>query len=298
MAQRDDPGAVVEDTANRVLTFLHLCEEQQNHWLKVPLASMDGALALDLDGEPRSAEAGEIGFFRNTEAPVLWPIDVKLVQAHREGETDAEGGRMHEGNLQFSRVRSVAPPLARRAGAVRFGPQMALHETIVTMVDGTAHSAKGPLVRLGGRWQPAAPPPQAQYVKGILAEIAIGVALTTRYEWTVWLGHGTGPRLRFFSDPRGAREVFRLRDLPPGRERRTALRNWVEGHARRRRGDEDEEARSWVRRHLRGAEDFVWNGLRCRVEPPAYDVERLQREREAAGSGGTGTQAMGTGRPR
>lgn len=91
----------------------------------------------------------------------------------------------------------------------------------------------------------------------------------------MWLGHNSGPRVRFLTDPLGAREVFRLRDIPPGRDRRAALRHWVSAHARKRHPDMDGEARTWVRRHLRGATDFTWNGLRCRVQPDEYELEQI-----------------------
>jgi hypothetical protein len=43
------------------------------------------------------------------------------------------------------------------------------------------------------------------------------------------------PRARFVTDPFGVREVFRLRDVPPGKQRRAALLHWVRAHWRQRR---------------------------------------------------------------
>jgi hypothetical protein len=101
------------------------------------------------------------------------------------------------------------------------------------------------------------------------------LAFVRRYDWTVSLGHGDGPCVRFDTDPIGAREVFRLRDIPEGASRRAALRHWVAEHWRKRRSDPAEEAK--VRAHLRGATEFTWNGLRCKIKPSEYDAERAAK---------------------
>lgn len=111
--------------------------------------------------------------------------------------------------------------------------------------------------------------------------MAHGFALRRQYMWSVLLGSDEGtPRARFMTDPVGAREAFRLRDLPPGKERRAALRHWVRSHWRKRR-DLDEPHRAWVREHLRGAENFTWNGLRCQISPSGEDMAKAMRAKSA-----------------
>lgn len=102
--------------------------------------------------------------------------------------------------------------------------------------------------------------------------IAHGIELRREYLWSVLLGEEGLPRARFVTDALGVREAFRLRDIPPGRERRAALKHWVRQHWRQQRADP--AAKSWVRAHMRGATDFAWNGLSCRVEPSREDVRR------------------------
>jgi hypothetical protein len=104
---------------------------------------------------------------------------------------------------------------------------------------------------------------------------AMGYRLTMRYEWQAAIGRSDGISVMFPVERAGCSEVFRLRDIPPGKARRSALRNFVEKYARRRPGAKDQEADTAVRRHLRGEAKFEWNGLRVELVPPAYDVALL-----------------------
>lgn len=257
--------------ADRILTFLHLCEEDR-HPIAVPVRAMDGAVPLAL-ADARAESAPEVLIPVNDGAPAIWPIDVAVVQDANAG-VDDPADRWPAGTLQFQRLRTITTKEARSFGASRFAPRMVMDEVVCAKPDGTTTSAKAPLAFIGGRWVNAAPkrivggPPN-------LAErtaLGLGYALMLRYEWTVWIGYGQGPRVRFLSDPLGAREVFRLRDLPPGRDRRAALRHWVSAHTRTKR--DDPESRTWVRKHLRGATDFTWNGMRCRIQPAEFEMEQ------------------------
>lgn len=261
-----------DDDANRMLAFLHLCEEDGHHALKVPLRSMDGCIPLDMADARSSGESLMIPV--NEGAPAIWPIDLRFVQNSNAGVTDP-ADMWPEGSLQFNRLRTITAKEARPLGASIFSPRMVMDEVVIAKPDGTAKSAKAPLAQLGGKWQNAAPKAIHGYPAARAISVGLGLGLAVRYEWTVWVGHNDGPRIRFFSDPHGAREIFRLRDLPPGRERRAALRNWVSAHTRRKRDDED--AKVWVKKHLRGITDFTWNGLRCRINPPQFDLEQIAK---------------------
>jgi len=109
-----------------------------------------------------------------------------------------------------------------------------------------------------------------------LACLTAGFALRHRYNWNVFLGEGNSPRARFLTDSTGVKEVFRLRDIPPGRKRRAALLHWVKEHWRKRRQDSELD-KIMVREHMRGAEQYVWNGLRCEIVPSQEDLERAGR---------------------
>jgi hypothetical protein len=69
--------------------------------------------------------------------------------------------------------------------------------------------------------------------------------------------------------------MFRLRDVPPGKQRRAALLHWVRAHWRQRRQTVEAD-KVWIRAHLRGAWSYTWNGLQCQIEPSELDVEAAQ----------------------
>jgi hypothetical protein len=109
----------------------------------------------------------------------------------------------------------------------------------------------------------------------LMMRCAYGLMFRAYYDWHVTIGLDDGPTLKLPTDPTGVREVFRLRDIPPGRQRRTALHHWVREHWRQRRADPTTEAK--VREYLRGATKFTWNGLRCTI---AVIDEDQQKERQ------------------
>lgn len=104
---------------------------------------------------------------------------------------------------------------------------------------------------------------------------AMGVAWTRQFFWSVKIGYEGSPMIRIPTDPIGAREAFRLRDIPEGKQRRAAIRHWVSEHWRKRRDDHAEEVK--VREHLRAATTFTWNGLRCEIHPSDDDMHRANR---------------------
>lgn len=264
----------IEDLTNGLLTFMHLCADER-HSLAVSVKSMDGSIPTM--GDVRSTSADQVLIPRNDGKPALWPIDVATVidmNAFKWGKDEA----WPDGTMQFQRIRTIPTKDARRLGASVFSTMMIMDEVVSAQPDGTTRSARAPYAYQRGMWVPAAPR-SINYPPDRLGriEIQLGWQLTVRYEWTIWLGYTTGPRIRFLSDPTGAREAFRLRDIPEGRSRRAALRNWVTAHWRQTRNDPTDAA--WVRKHLRGAVDFTWNGMRCRIQPPDFDLEQLAEGR-------------------
>lgn len=265
----DDFDGMVE----RILTFLHLCEESKKHHLYVPLSSMDGAVPMAL-AEARSITSPEFMIPINDGKPALWPVDVRAVKDANLG-IDNPIDQWPDGTLHFRRIRSIQTKEARAFGASVFSPFMVMDQSVFAKPDGAAQSALAPLSMVSGNWVNAAPKSIVGVLKDGSVPALLGFALALRYEWSVWIGYNEGPRVRFLTDPLGVREIFRLRDIPSGRDRRAALRHWVSAHARRRHPDMNGEALAWVRRHMRGATDFTWNGLRCRIQPDAYELEQI-----------------------
>jgi hypothetical protein len=95
-----------------------------------------------------------------------------------------------------------------------------------------------------------------------------GGQFSARYLWHVDVGFLGAPRVSIPCQAHEARALFAARDVPEGRERRAALRHWVSEHYRH------QPAPVYVRRHLRGALDFTWEHMECRVRPSLYDQEK------------------------
>lgn len=104
--------------------------------------------------------------------------------------------------------------------------------------------------------------------------VELGIQFTRNCLWRVCLGYEGRPSISFTTDPTGAREIFRLRDVPEGHMRRAALRNWVQEHWRKRRTCIADDV--WVREHLRGAQTFKWHGMECKIIPSVDDLRRNQ----------------------
>lgn len=104
-------------------------------------------------------------------------------------------------------------------------------------------------------------------------KIAVGWQFNRQFHWHATVAFGDGPRVMFRTDPVGAREMFALREVPPGSSRRKALIHWVREHYRQtKRAPADP---SLVRAHLRGETDFVWSDMRCSIFPSKECIREL-----------------------
>lgn len=104
-------------------------------------------------------------------------------------------------------------------------------------------------------------------------QFVVFAALAKRYHWTVRLRVDDGPVLQFMTSSEEARAIFRWRDKPPDMKRRPALRHWVTSLNRSKKAREP-----W---YLRGAVDFVWEGISCKIIPSDFDREiEVQRKAE------------------
>ena len=267
-------------------------------WHKLEPKAFDGFEILDI-GRDFAADDPTTYVLQADDAgdQPIWPIDV-CAASRQVGEGWADG------SWHFLRVRTLRP--AEWRGRIqRFAPRMVVVSHLVSEPNGQSSTVRIPYSIIGGKAVPAqailsgmrisngavggvdpgwygggqSDPDDVAYGTGILRSVA-GLSLRRHYLWSVLLGEGIGPRARFVTDPVGVREAFRLRDIPPGRARRAALLHWVRQHWRRRR-DVSVDDRMWVREHLRGANEYSWNGLRCQIEPAAADLSRLEKGRQA-----------------
>lgn len=284
-------AAEVKNTAEDLLAYLETSETpptgDNSPWLH-----NSGKFGAVLPISEIEADTSEIPLMSDEEMrqpknwPV-WPLDICYGTFYPEPEP--ENG-WHCARWQVQRLRTTTPK-EWRGKAKLVSPWMAISTTSVITVDGKHRGVEVPISFAGGRWVSALPNsivwsgdalnchPEKMINRGgdrhnRAMEMAFTMALVPRYHWCVDIGFH-GPAVTFVTDPVGAREVFSLRDLPEGRSRRAALRHWVKEHWRKKRTDPLSVAA--VREHLRGATQFSWNGLNCRIRPAAYDLERLAK---------------------
>lgn len=110
----------------------------------------------------------------------------------------------------------------------------------------------------------------------------MALMFTDRYEWNVELGYQNGgPTFKLIIPPRAIPRLFKLRDVPDGKKRRAALRNWITDHWRQK--PESDES-TYVRKHLRGSLSFTMDDMKFVVHPSEFDLDkneslRVERER-------------------
>lgn len=207
---------------------------------------------------------------------VLWPLDVCTIQLND----------LADNGLLVQRARSITPKDAR--GVVsRISPFM-LCTDIAAEVEGKLATARSIESYLGGNWVHAEKEVSTKSSSFFRGNVAIAVALRQRYEWAVSIGFSNSPSVRIVTDPTGMKDLFRLRDVPDGRNRRDALMTWVSDHWRKDRRDPDVE--TYVRKHMRGSAKFDWRGMECEIMPARFDIEKrdeliaMRREIKTTGS--------------
>lgn len=226
----------------------------------------------------------------------VWPVDVALGFAWAQHDSDDEGDNWTDGAWQFHRYKTLDPK-EWRGKLHRVYPRMVDNMVLTVSPDGKRSAARFPLAIVGDKVTVPSHVNNGLSLSSATANMVPdwgwygrnrtvdeqslhavqslgGFMLRRRYYWSVLIGEGHGPRARFITDIAGMREVFRLRDIPPGRARRAALLHWVREHWRKRRlpGAND---RHFVRQHLRGVWSYQWNGLHCQIEPSVEDLEAL-----------------------
>jgi hypothetical protein len=265
-----------------ILVFLSACRPAKRPDLSTdkPMSYFDGAFALDLKlGEVLMGGRAFIPS-NSTIQDVDGSFDSCTLVTNQESILTSK-----EDAIQLIRSKTIKAPAVR--GRI-FGFRRHLVEVTIGEIspstglfvngvnilgsqDGEEWTVIGPTSRYSG-------PEKAEAELADAIRLGIGLSIVRPEEWSVKLQFSGYPGVRFFTDPVGVREVFRLRDIPEGKSRREALRNWVTNHWRKKH--DDPSALVEVRKHLRGATKFTWGGLRCEVE-----VARLDRieNREVVG---------------
>jgi hypothetical protein len=112
-----------------------------------------------------------------------------------------------------------------------------------------------------------------------LAPLLCGVAQSMGCFWLVKTRFDSMcPSLTLLTDPTGVKEFWKLRNVPEGRSRRSALLHWVEQHWRQTRKDPDVEA--FVRKHMRGEKTVRQGFLHAEITPSVRDSVEAEEAAE------------------
>lgn len=300
MIIKDDPRRR-EKTLENLLTYFSLAEED-SEWKDI--ARPDFRVPLtDFDGADVWCYESLMGLTKSHEQLFFPPEDPDLHSAKFLGWNstilhwdEAEKHVTAEYNKEYMwglwNVRSVAPREIRGKFNSVAGQSVQVKWATLHK-DGTYHSGSSFLDWRPPRWyilaagQMPLERPELWSTGESPEEIedeerAIwmhkSIYVTKCYEWRVKLKLGESlPGLCITVDPAGAREVFKLRDIPPGKTRRDALRHWVSQYMRSSIGKDGEVRETEVLPYLRGAVKFSHSGLTCEVLPSEYDLNRARR---------------------
>lgn len=247
---------------DQISAFMALGEPDSRRSMRgIDMRTFDGAEPF-MGGLAGGLGVGVREFEGITDIRAIGKIDIATLGENLDGD----------GGFSMSRVRVVSAKEVRGRVA-RIRPVMVEHTLGVIGGSGLFQAGSAILGWFGSEdWRPIE---HARDGRLFAPESTMGVtpmfwlAARRPREWRVSLGYEGHPKVSFATDPHGAAEVFRLRDVPEGRSRRAALRGWVREHWRQKR----DGALAAIPAHLRGAQRFSWNGLACVIQPSKDDLD-------------------------
>lgn len=195
--------------------------------------------------------------------------------------TDHDGARAADIRFSLSRTRVVPPSVLR--GRIKGASDLNLELTSALVKrDLTYVTTRTYLAKMGSEFRAleytdariSHLPLDAKRNVEACANMTVGIAVARYYTWGVRFGFPGSPSIHLMTDPTGACELLKLRDVSKGK-RRDALVHWVSEHWRKNRKNPDALIR--VKPHLRGKTHFSWDGLLCQVLPSAADIEANAR---------------------
>lgn len=250
-----------DEAIEDVLTYMELSERGDWHkkskYHDLPLSYFDGAFIV----HPEVNDSGSWMFLENV-PPTLFTqrIDIRFIVPNRSW-----------GRYAVHRLKKVDPSTVR--GRIsRFAPHIFEKSVGLINDEGKYRTARTIVGWTGTRWMNLAGPEMYPCEEGLgHLKVSTSLLLSKYLDWHAKIGFVGGLSVTFSTDPTGARELFKLRDIPAGKCRREALKNWVRAHWRKKRSNPDEA--SQVREHLRGQSKFTWNGLRVEIIPATAEIE-------------------------
>lgn len=215
------------------------------------------------------------GYFPDVQVSDLdVPMDVCIIRTAMEDISDGND----KGVYQVSRLRYIHPKEIR--GKVKMYHPLA-HEITYGFfhMSGKVVTAKDYIAPIGKTWKRLAPTWDAgrELMKSdpqihSFATMACGIEFTNRYQWFLEIGYKNTKSIKVPCSVDALQEIFRLRDIVDGKNRRDALRNWVCEHMRR-----TETKETKVRAHLRGSMEFTAGEWSFKIIPSRYD-RQLNKE--------------------
>lgn len=259
----------IELMADHLLTYMTLGEVAKFVGGRFDLREFSGAQPLVSDWLAPQEERDTIWYFRDvTPSDLAKPLNVAMVGMNPDepGEFVLHRYRSMQPKDVRGRVMREYPMYVRTLHAWVGGPRPGLG---ATSIYGSRDGLNWNFASSGiGGYQY-----EEEKYQGLIG-LAHGMAWTDEMLWHVEIGWVGCPTIKIPTDPVGARAIFRLRDIPEGKQRRAALKHWVTEHWRQSRSDPSEER--MVREHLRGKERFVWNGFVCEITPSHDDLVRAK----------------------
>lgn len=286
MKQPTRDARMVESIADHVLTYMCLADFKNSPGERVDARTFSGALPM-LDEWTKRHDDVPV-FLDAKPSDLAKPLNVSIVTPTSDGTAKFTLIRNRAVTAKDVRGQILTPRRhlvkAQAAWILESGRADAL-TTLLGSNDGVKWTQVSNIIRTEI--------PDEWYSESVA--VSYGMAFAEESFWAVTLGWIGQPSVKFWTDPVGAREVFRLRDLPDGRQRRAALKHWVSEHWRQNRTDHTEQ--KFVREHLRGAERFVWNDFVCELAPSLDDQRReheAKNEREEMREAGADRRTLVT----
>lgn len=245
-----------------------------------------GSIDISLRHTELHENEDDIWFFHPDQMSpdVLWPIDKSVLTG-----VGPDIG-WPDGTLQITRVESIAPKIARKLGCKIFSRYLVRRTTCFLTPNQEADYIVNVFAWVGNKWVIAADRKRWQGVIGSSAvhltlpseddddgqiNTMLSMALRDRYDRHAIITSPNGLSIKLAMHPQVAMDFFKLRDVPPDKQRRSALRNWVRQHVRHI----SEGKTTDVRKHLRNRVQFTWRGFECEYRPSEYEEEQNEKIR-------------------
>lgn len=244
-------------------------------------------VTLDRKGAAKSLSAKDFRFptivgieeFSAWGAEPVIDLEASIDALERPLDLCVIGKSSDDPSVSFTCWRARSVPVSRLRGMRVLGGAVEMASLRIGK-EGSPHRIGGWFLfqKSGGRW--LLPRGSNEWLflqeEHDLIQFMIGMQMALEYEWTVRMKISGSLGFSFASDPKHLKRLFKMREVPEGKTRRAALRNWICQHFRRRPLEDEEDAKDvFVHEHIRGATRYDWDGLSCEIVPSRYDLDKL-----------------------